>query len=281
MRPRDLNESAILFPFYPLSTREKQFYLFVAGFLQIFRAPSSLPSQRSLPIVREDSYGDRMAAEGETSNNAILRSLLELAAGGEEGAQQQLAASGGVSSENVAQLLAAAIAQVGQTILAGSSQPQGGGGSEREGGAEEEASQQTTSSSTENLPVNPLTAIPDASGNGGVFDLREAYESVPQASTLDNVVPDDTDVVSTVEIAAASEKPRPLCVKFPLELRRRIISTRKSGKLCKDIAKELKVSVSGVQKVWERFLATGMAHDRKPSTYAGRPRKSTYSQVCL
>ena len=215
-----------------------------------------------------------MTAEGDASNNAILRSLLELA--GEESAQFA-GGCGGVNSENVAQLLAAAIAQVGQSILAGSGQPAAEGG-ETEGGVvgETALSLQLPPASTENFPVNPLSAISTASGDT-VFDLREAYESVPQASTLAIT---DADVVSTVEVAA-SEKPRPLCVKFPIELRKQIIAMRKGGKLSKDIAKELKVSVSGVQKVWERFLATGMAHDRKPSSYAGRPRKSTYSQVYI
>ena len=209
-----------------------------------------------------------MSAESDASNNAILRSLLELA--GEENAQLT-GGIGGVNSENVAQLLAAAIAQVGQSILAGSGQSaRGVGGSE--GGVATAALDQFSS---ENLPVNPVSADSTASGDAAVFDLREAYESVPQASTLAIT---DADVVSTVEVPA-NGKPRPLCVKFPIELRKQIISMRKSGKLSKDIAKELKVSVSGVQKVWERFLATGMAHDRKPSSYAGRPRKSTYSQV--
>ena len=220
-----------------------------------------------------------MSAESDASNNAILRSLLELA--GEEGAQLAGGSgSGGVNSENVAQLLAAAIAQVGQSILAGSGQGtqaargEGGVGGET---ATSSALQTLSSSPSENLPVNPLTTDLTASGDGAVFDLREAYESVPQASTLAIT---DADVVSTVEVSA-NGRPRPLCVKFPIELRKQIISMRKSGKLSKDIAKELKVSVSGVQKVWERFLATGMAHDRKPSSYAGRPRKSTYSQVRL
>ena len=216
-----------------------------------------------------------MSAESDASNNAILRSLLELA--GEENAQLT-GGSGGVNSENVAQLLAAAIAQVGQSILAGSGQSARGVGGPEGGVAagETAALNQTSSSSSENLPVNPESAVSTASGDAAVFDLREAYESVPQASTLAIT---DADVVSTVEVPANGTKPRPLCVKFPIELRKRIISMRKSGRLSKDIAKELKVSVSGVQKVWERFLATGMAHDRKPSSYAGRPRKSTYSQV--
>ena len=214
-----------------------------------------------------------MTAEGDTDSNALLRSLLESLASDENA---QLA---GANPENVAQLLAAAIAQVGHTILAGqgsqaisSAGPEGGVAA-----VEEEIAGETpaASSSRETLPVNPPTAASTES-DAPVFDLREAYESVPQASTL---AMHDANVVSTVEVPTTSEKPRPLCVKFPLELRKRIISMRKEGKLSKDIAKELKVSVSGVQKVWERFLATGMAHDRKPSTYAGRPRKSTYSLV--
>lgn len=234
-----------------------------------------------------------MAADSDANGNAILRSLLELA-GGEEGGHLVGGGGGsGVNSENVAQLLAAAIAQVGQSILAGSGQGaavqqqegEGGGGVGGEGeGAEEQTNctpplQPTTPVSmttadeipSEEHTVNPLGAVTTSGGDASVlFDLQEAYESVPQASTL--------NVATTVEVPSSSEK-RPLCVKFPLELRRRIIAMRKSGKHCKDIAKELKVSVSGVQKVWERFLSTGMAHDRKPSSYAGRPRKSTYSQV--
>jgi hypothetical protein len=225
-------------------------------------------SRPGLVLSRTDGRrSEEMSAESDASNNAILRSLLELA--GEENAQLT-GGIGGVNSENVAQLLAAAIAQVGQSILAGSGQSaRGVGGSE--GGVATAALDQFSS---ENLPVNPVSADSTASGDAAVFDLREAYESVPQASTLAIT---DADVVSTVEVPA-NGKPRPLCVKFPIELRKQIISMRKSGKLSKDIAKELKVSVSGVQKVWERFLATGMAHDRKPSSYAGRPRKSTYSQ---
>lgn len=208
-----------------------------------------------------------MTAEAETDNNAILRNLLENLAS-EENAQLA-----GTNSENVAQLLAAAIAQMGHSILVG----QGNqalaavvSSGLESGGAVEKAV--ASSNSTDNFSVNPQTA----SNSDAVFDrLREAYESVPQGSTL---AVHDANVVSTGEVPT-TEKPRPLCIKFPIELRKQIISMRKAGKLSKDIAKELKVSVSGVQKVWERFLATGMAHDRKPSTYAGRPRKSTYSQV--
>lgn len=90
----------------------------------------------------------------------------------------------------------------------------------------------------------------------------------------------ETEVECTIEIPTV--KRRPVCAKFPIELRKRIIALRKEGKKCTEVAKELHISVSGAQKVWERFLATGNVHDRKPSTYAGRPRKYTQQQpqVC-
>lgn len=205
-----------------------------------------------------------MTAEGETDQNALLRNLLETLAGEE-------IPRAAANSENVAQLLAAAIAQVGQSILHGhgtqapeNSDGGGRGGGEEGGGGERVID--AVASSRENFTVNPQAA-----------DVYEGLEAVPECSTFSL---QDPDVVSTVEIPT-TEKPRPLCIKFPIELRKRIIAMRKEGKKSKDIAKELKVSVSGVQKVWERFLATGMVHDRKPSTYAGRPRKSTYSQVCF
>ena len=224
-----------------------------------------------------------MTAEGDADSNVILRNLLESLTGGED-INAQLT---GANPESVVQLLAAAFAQAGHTILAtgqGSQQlpthattattggvpEQRGAGVVPAGGREISVSDALSG----NFAVNPETS--NVTEDATVFDLREAYESVPQASTLE--MHDATNVVSTVEVPM-SEKPRPLCIKFPIELRKQIISMRKEGKLSKDIAKELKVSVSGVQKVWERFLATGMAHDRRPSTYAGRPRKSTYSQV--
>ena len=81
------------------------------------------------------------------------------------------------------------------------------------------------------------------------------------------------NVESVVEVSGYSIDQRPIGVKFPSEVRKKIIAMRKEGLKCKDIAKDLGASVSGVQKVWERFLATGTIRDRKPSTYAGRPRK--------
>ena len=76
-------------------------------------------------------------------------------------------------------------------------------------------------------------------------------------------------------------KRKPMCVKIPVELRKRIIAMRKEGKKYIEVAKELHVSVSGAQKIWERFLATGTVHDQRPSTYAGRPRKYSQSQVII
>jgi hypothetical protein len=91
-------------------------------------------------------------------------------------------------------------------------------------------------------------------------------------------VVEDGVIQSTVEVPTTVKR-KLQCVKFPVELRKRIIAMRKEGKKSVEVAKALNVSVSGAQKVWERFLATGTVHDRKPSTYAGRPRKSTQNQV--
>ena len=215
--------------------------------------------------------------EAEADHSTVLRNLLETLAG------EEMPRSG-ANSENVAQLLAAAIAQVGQSIL----QVQGAqtsllGGIQDPGEERMGVDKDTGGSPAVNLDVNPQAAA---------ATVHEIHDTASAPSTSTSTAPSTvtatetatscpqiTDVVSTVEVPTTTEKPRPLCIKFPIELRKRIIAMRKEGKLSKDIAKELKVSVSGVQKVWERFLATGMVHDRKPSTYAGRPRKSTYSQV--
>ena len=78
---------------------------------------------------------------------------------------------------------------------------------------------------------------------------------------------------NTVEVPTTVKK-RPICVRIPIHLRKEIISMRKDGKKCVDVAKKLHVSVSGAQKVWERFLATGRVHDKRPTMHAaGRPRK--------
>lgn len=80
-------------------------------------------------------------------------------------------------------------------------------------------------------------------------------------------------VETTVEVSGYTVDQRPIGVKFPAEVRRKIIAMRKEGLKCKDIAKGLGASVSGVQKVWERFLATGTIRDRKHGTHSGRPRR--------
>jgi len=191
-----------------------------------------------------------MASEGDADQAAMLRGILESVATGE------LARSGG-SAESVAQLLAAAIAQVGQSILTAQGAPNG------EPSTNETAGQvdiETANEEEANFSFNP-------------------QDSSVQLQELESGELEDAGIVSTVEIPT-SQKPKPICVKFPIELRKQIIAMRKEGKKCKDIAKELKISVSGAQKVWERFLATGTAHERKPSSYAGRPRKYTYSQLC-
>lgn len=185
-----------------------------------------------------------MANEAEADQNGVLRGILESMVSGE-------LARGGGSTENVAQLLAAAIAQVGQNMITAQNAPN----DDDQPPASEEADTDT------DFGINP-----------------QVSDSLQQELYITEEDLDDAGVVTTVEIPT-SHKPKPICVKFPIELRKQIIAMRKEGKKCKDIAKELKISVSGAQKVWERFLATGMVHDRKPSSYAGRPRKYTYSQV--
>ena len=189
-----------------------------------------------------------MAGEGDADQAAMLRGILESVATGE-------LARGGGSAENVAQLLAAAIAQVGQSILTAQGAPNGEPCTSESAGQVD--SETAMAEEETHFGINPQDSL----------QLQESGEL------------EDAGVVTTVEIPT-SQKPKPICVKFPIELRKQIIALRKEGIKCKDIAKQLKVSVSGAQKVWERFLATGTAHDRKPSSYAGRPRKYNYSQVC-
>ena len=196
-----------------------------------------------------------MASEGEMDQNAVLRNFLESMAG----ADIQLT---GGSADNMAQLLAAVIAQAGQNILSAQSNVN-----------------RLPESDTAASPSGETAAGPDHSNfEINPQDAAFVLESGDHASSQ---VPDEDATVSATVEVPTSGKPKPICIKFPIELRKQIIGKRKEGKKSKDIAKELGVSVSGVQKVWERFLATGMVHDRKPSTYAGRPRKYIYSQVCL
>lgn len=166
------------------------------------------------------------------------------------GLLETVATSGEISrSDNVAQLLAAALAASHSILNA-----------------------QSTQLSANQLPAN------DGEPSGDNFAINPQGVTVGQGE-YSQITLEESNVSATVEVPT-SERPKPICMKFPIELRKQIIAMRKEGKKYKDIAKELKVSVSGVQKVWERFLATGSVHDRKPSTYAGRPRKYIYSQVC-
>ena len=205
-----------------------------------------------------------MEESAECDQAAVLsgiRGLIESVSGGDHGGQQQQQ-SPAIISESVAQLIAAALNQVSQSIVL----------TAQAGDQQKEQ--------MENLEQNGVSKQgggPDDSTTPQVTELAQQVEvqTVP-CSVADNVE-------SIVEIASSSRR-KPICVKFPTELRKRIIDLRKEGRKYKDIAKDLGVSVSGVQKVWERFLATGMIHDRKPSTYAGRPRKfSLYSseEVCV
>lgn len=147
------------------------------------------------------------------------------------------------SGDCMAQLLAAAVAQFGSNTLDSDSVSAG------------------PCSADENVEAGAL---------GRNFHINPEGGEVCESS--------DPVVESTVEVPTTIKR-KVQCMKFPVELRKRIIAMRKEGKKSVEVAKELHVSVSGAQKVWERFLATGTVHDRKPSTYAGRPRKSTQNQV--
>ena len=190
-----------------------------------------------------------MASDGDQDQNAVLRNIIESIAGGDF-------SRGGQVADNVAHLLAALAAQVGQSMV---------------------SQQDAKDSANEDEEANPVQAVaiegPRPSGNFEINPQGEEYNyEDPSVSSV--------DVSTTIEVPT-SHKPKAICIKLPLETRKQIISMRKEGRKCKDIAKELKVSASGVQKVWERFLATGMVHDRKPSSYAGRPRKYTFAQESM
>ncbi len=182
-----------------------------------------------------------MASEGDYDHSVVLRNLLANIRTGDN------PSSGGTThaTDCMAQLLAAAAAAAQF-------------GSSRSSAAV---------SRTDSTPVDDRSSLDDAG------ESRQSFNFNPNTTTVyEDLV--EIEVPTTV-------KKRPLCVKFPVDLRKRIIAMRKDGKKCVEVAKELHVSVSGAQKVWERFLATGTVHDRKPSTYAGRPRKYTQNQVCL
>ena len=174
-----------------------------------------------------------MSEEGDTDQNAVIRGIIESMVSGEINPK-------GVSADNVAQLLAAAIAQAGQSMLSVQGATQ---------------TQQDISASIQGQERGESVNF-DVNSFGAEKPNTPEYEQLDTSGSLEALTPD---------------KPRLLCVKLPIELRKRIIALRKEGKKCREIAKELKVSVSGVRKVWERFLDTGMVHDRKP--HSGRPRK--------
>ena len=190
----------------------------------------------------------REATENATAL-ATLRGLIESISNGDHGNGNE-AQNGGIS-ESVAQLIAAALAQVSQSLLPGQAAHDRPEGSKPE----------QTTPTTEGVKANVLS---EGAGTAGLVQYGDV-----------SVGAGTSEVETEVEVAA-SDRPRPLCYRLPTSVRAKIITLRKQGHKYKDIAHELGVSVSGVQKVWERFLATGMIHDRKPSTYAGRPRK--YSQ---
>ena len=175
-----------------------------------------------------------MSEEGDTDQNAVIRGIIESMVSGEISPK-------GVSADNVAQLLAAAIAQAGQNMLSVQGVTQ---------------TQQDISASIQAQAQGGESVNFDVNSFGTEKTNTPEHEQLDTSGSLEALTPD---------------KPRLLCVKLPIELRKRIIALRKEGKKCREIAKELKVSVSGVRKVWERFLDTGMVHDRKP--HSGRPRK--------
>lgn len=115
-------------------------------------------------------------------------------------------------------------------------------------------SQEHSDSVTENVAQLLAAALSQASDTGDEYN------------PIDNVD-------NTIEVPSSIDRHKNLGIKFSPDIRRKIINYRKGGKRYRDIAKELGASVSGVQKVWERFLSTGTIGDKKPLVSAGRPRK--------
>lgn len=196
-----------------------------------------------MPYPTRANAPDKMASEGEFDHNTAIRNLLT-----------NIQASGGANSDGtndcVAQLLAAAVAQFGNNSASFSS-------SDMIVQDPQSTPDYIEGTSEGNLNINPEVA--------GCYEVDEMKND-----SIENTV----EVPTTV-------KRKPVWVKFPIELRKRIIAMRKEGRKYVEVAKELNISVSGAQKVWERFLATGLVHDRRPSTYAGRPRKSAQLQVMV
>lgn len=196
------------------------------------------------------SYAREMASEAELDQNAVLRNLLATIQGND-------GVSCGGQTDSVSQLLAAAMAQFGKNSMS--------------------------------VPANTAVTAPPSSLSGGSEPpcdqdgLHLGFN--PQVTDSFCVSAEEGEfhelgLENTVEVPTSIKK-RPICVKLPIDVRKKIILMRKDGKKCVDVAKELHVSVSGAQKVWERFLATGNVHDRRPSTYAGRPRKYARPEVGL
>ena len=194
-----------------------------------------------------------MATDGEAEQNALLRGIIASVVAG-TGTELTQGVGG---TDSVAQLIAAAMTQLGQNIVnlqeASERQDESSEG-EKTIVAEQEQSLETPN---DDISFNPVvTGFVEESPGGGASS-------------------------QVAEKATRRGKQKQICMKLPIETRKRIIAMRKEGRKCKEIAKELGVSVSGAQKVWERFLATGKVHDRKPSEYAGRPRKPVAFQQVL
>ena len=188
-----------------------------------------------------------MASEVELDQNVVLRNLLATIQGNDGG-------SSGVQTDSVSQLLEAAAEQFGKNSMDIS--------------ATAAASDPTSSPSDSELPC-------DQDGLHLGFNPEEA---VTYSESVEEREFHEIGLENTVEVPTSIKK-KATCIKIPIDFRKKIISMRKEGKKCVDVAKELHVSVSGAQKVWERFLATGNVHDRRPSTYAGRPRKYPRPEV--
>ena len=186
-----------------------------------------------------------MAVNAELDQNVALRNLLNI---------QENENGSSDSQDAVSQLLAAAMVQFGSTSV------------------------EVTATSAGHPQSSGMNSEPLSSQ-----DVLHLGFNPQMAATCTMVGSDvrafpDINLEKTVEVPTSVKK-KPICVKLPIEVRKKIIGMRKDGKKCADVAKELHVSVSGAQKVWERFLATGMVHDRRPSTYAGRPRKYPRTEV--
>lgn len=187
-----------------------------------------------------------MTSEGEFDHNVIIRNLLANIQTGDN------ATSSG-STDCVAQLLAAAAAaQLGSNAV--------------------------TTYNTDTVDANAQASLNGTEVANNREEQNITFNPILTSDIDGGELHDETVVETTIEVPTTVKR-KPLCVKYPVELRKRIIAMRKEGKRCVEVSKELHVSVSGAQKVWERFLATGTVHDRKPSTYAGRPRKYSH-QVC-